>query len=60
MKKVLKEIQEGVFAKNWILENKAGRPGFLARRRIEKEHLAEKVGSELRAKMSWADKADKK
>lgn len=53
MKKVLQEIQNGDFAKNWILENKAGRPSFLAKRRMEKEHLAEKVGAELRAKMSW-------
>ncbi len=53
MKKVLGEIQNGEFAKNWILENKAGRPSFLAKRRIEAEHQAEKVGDELRAKMSW-------
>ncbi|MFV0504501.1 MAG: ketol-acid reductoisomerase [Lachnospirales bacterium] len=53
MKKVLKEIQEGTFARNWILENQAGRPGFLARRRIETEHQIEKVGAELRKKMLW-------
>lgn len=56
MKKVLTEIQTGEFAKNWILENKAGRPGFLATRRIQSEHLVEKVGADLRAKMSWSDK----
>ena len=53
MKKVLTEIQNGEFAKNWILENKANRPSFLAKRRIEKELLIEKVGDELRSKMSW-------
>lgn len=53
MKKVLKEIQEGVFAKNWILENQAGRPNFSSRRRIESEHQVEQVGRELRAMMSW-------
>lgn len=53
MKKVLTEIQEGVFARNWILENQAGRPNFLSRRRIESEHLVEKVGKELRSMMSW-------
>ncbi|MCL2380598.1 MAG: ketol-acid reductoisomerase [Treponema sp.] len=53
MKKVLSEIQSGEFAKNWILENKADRPSFLAKRRLESEHLVEKVGAELRAKMSW-------
>jgi len=56
MKKLLKEIREGDFAKNWILENKAGRPSFLAKRRIEKEMLLEKVGEELRSKMSWQKK----
>lgn len=55
MKQVLREIQEGQFAKEWILENKAGRPSFLAKRRIEKEHLVETVGAELRQKMSWTD-----
>ncbi len=53
MKKVLHEIQNGEFASKWILENKANRPSFLAKRRIEKDHLVEKVGAELRAKMSW-------
>lgn len=53
MKKVLDEIQTGVFARNWILENQANRPSFLATRRIQSEHLSEKVGAELRSKMSW-------
>lgn len=53
MKKVLGEIQDGTFAKNWILENKANRPAFNARRRIESEHQVEKVGKELRKMMSW-------
>jgi len=53
MKKVLAEIQNGEFAKNWILENKANRASFLAKRRVESEHLVEKVGAELRSKMSW-------
>ena len=56
MKKVITEIQNGEFARNWILENKAGRPSFLAKRRIESEHLLEKVGADLREKMSWSDK----
>lgn len=56
MKRVLTEIQNGEFARNWILENKAGRPSFLAKRRIESEHQVEQVGAELRAKMSWSDK----
>ncbi len=53
MKKVLAEIQDGTFARNWILENQCGRMNFNARRRLESEHPIEKVGKELRALMSW-------
>jgi ketol-acid reductoisomerase len=56
MKKVLKEIQTGQFAKNWILENQSGRAAFSARRRIEKEHQIEKVGKQLREMMAWIKK----
>lgn len=56
MKKVLSEIQNGEFARNWILENRADRPSFLAMRRMQSEHLSEKVGKELREKMSWNSK----
>ncbi len=58
MKKVLQEIQEGVFARNWIMENQVGRPNFMSRRRIESEHQVEKVGRELRAMMSWNKEID--
>jgi ketol-acid reductoisomerase len=54
MKKVLKEIQEGEFARNWILENQANRPFFSSKRRIEAEHQVEKVGRELRKAMKWS------
>ncbi len=54
MKKVLTEIQDGTFARNWIVENQARRPWFNATRRIQAEHQVEKVGSELRKMMSWA------
>ena len=56
MKKVLTEIQSGVFARNWILENQANRPQFLATRRRESEHQIETVGKELRSMMSWLKK----
>lgn len=56
MKKVLSEIQNGVFAKNWILENQAGCPSFKAIARQEKEHLVEKVGARLRSMMTWLKK----
>jgi ketol-acid reductoisomerase len=57
MKKVLTEIQDGTFARNWLLENDTNRPGFNARRRMEAEHPIEKVGKELRGMMSWIDTA---
>ncbi|MGL5353095.1 MAG: ketol-acid reductoisomerase [Clostridium sp.] len=55
MKKVLTEIQDGTFAKNWLLENAVGRPNFNATRRMESEHQIETVGKELRGMMSWID-----
>lgn len=56
MKKVLTEIQNGTFARNWLLENQIGCTNFLATRRIESEHQLEKVGAELRKMMSWTNK----
>jgi len=53
MKKILREIQSGQFAKEWILENKANQPTFQAMRRRDREHQIEKVGKELRAMMPW-------
>ncbi|PLV56682.1 ketol-acid reductoisomerase [Thermotoga sp. SG1] len=53
MKQMLKDIQTGKFAKDWILENQAGRPFFYTMRKKESEHLIEKVGKELRKMMPW-------
>jgi ketol-acid reductoisomerase len=53
MEQVLAEIQDGSFAREWILENQAGRPVFNAARRIEAEHEIEEVGKKLRGMMSW-------
>ena len=53
MKKILKEIQSGQFAREWILENKAGAPGFKATRRRERTHQIEDVGRRLRKLMPW-------
>jgi ketol-acid reductoisomerase len=58
MKKMLKEIQTGEFARDWILENKAGRPHFLATRKKEANHLIEEVGKNLREMMPYIKKAD--
>lgn len=55
MKKVLAEIQDGTFARNWLVENQVNRPQFSAIRRKEKEHQVEKVGKELRSMMSWTN-----
>lgn len=53
MWKVLEEIQNGTFAREWILENQTGRPSFNAYRKKEAEHKLEKVGAELRSMMPW-------
>jgi len=53
MKKILSEIQSGEFAREWILENRAGCPVFNALARQQKNHLIEKVGARLRSMMSW-------
>jgi ketol-acid reductoisomerase len=53
MRRILAEIQSGAFAKEWILENQAGRPVFNARYRQEADHPIEEVGRQLRAMMPW-------
>jgi ketol-acid reductoisomerase len=53
MKKALERIQTGEYAKSFILENRAGAPTLLARRRLMAEHEIEKVGEKLRAMMPW-------
>ena len=58
MKQVLTEIQDGTFAKNWILENQVGRTTFNAARAAHAETLAAKTGRELRAKMGWKQTQD--
>ncbi len=56
MRKVLSEIQDGTFAKDWLVENAVNRPYFKAKRRMESEHPLEVVGAKLRAMMSWLKK----
>lgn len=53
MRAILDEIQSGEFAREWILENMAGRPVYNSIKRIESEHLIEKVGKQLRSMMGW-------
>ena len=56
MAEVLWEIQNGTFARNWMLENKVAAPSFKAMRRINAEHYVEEVGAELRGMFSWIKK----
>lgn len=55
MRGILKDIQDGTYADNWIAEDKAGRNSFMARRKAEQELQIEKVGAELRAMMPFLD-----
>jgi len=56
MRGILTDIQEGSFARNWLLENQVNRPYFNAKKRIESESLLEKTGQKLRSLMSWLKK----
>jgi len=53
MKALLKEVQDGTFAKNWINENKTGRPSFKEMRKKEQDQILENVGAELRSHMPF-------
>ncbi len=57
MRKILKEIQSGQFARDFVTENQSGKPGFTAMRRQESEHPIENVGKDLRAMFSWMQEA---
>ncbi len=56
MKRVLSDIQTGKFARDWVLENKAGQPSFKAMRARQAAHPIEEVGTKLRAMMPWISK----
>ena len=56
MRAILEEIQDGSFAREWLLENQVGRPVFNAMSKREAEHPIEKVGAELRSMMPWLHK----
>ena len=57
MRRILKEIQNGEFAREWILENQAGRPTYNALHKSGSEHPIERIGAELRDMMSWLEKS---
>ena len=56
MRMILEEVQSGEFAREWILENQAGRPVYNALKRRGEEHLIEEVGAKLRGMMTWLSK----
>ena len=56
MKQILTDIQTGEYAKSFIIENRAGAPTLLSRRRLMAEHQIEVVGEQLRAMMPWIKK----
>jgi ketol-acid reductoisomerase len=56
MKRILADIQSGKFARDWVLENKAGQPSFKAMRTMSAAHPIEEVGERLRAMMPWIAK----
>lgn len=56
MQKILKEIQKGKFAREWMAENREGRPNFTKMRKEGQDHQIEKVGEKLRGLMSWMKK----
>ncbi len=55
MKKILSDIQDGSFAREWIAENRAGQENFKRMREEQSRHQVEVVGKELRAQMDWID-----
>jgi ketol-acid reductoisomerase len=55
MRRILQEVQDGRFAREWLAENKVGRPNFDRMRKADHEHLIEQVGKKLRAMMPWLD-----
>jgi ketol-acid reductoisomerase len=55
MKQLLTDIQDGTYARNWVLENQAGRPAFNLVRARERDTQIEQVGRQLRAMMPWLD-----
>jgi ketol-acid reductoisomerase len=56
MKRILADIQSGRFARDWVLENRAGQPSFKAMRAMSAAHPIEEVGERLRAMMPWIAK----
>jgi len=56
MRKILREIQDGTFAEEWVAEDDAGRPNFTKLVQAGEQHPIEEVGRKLRGLMSWVDR----
>jgi ketol-acid reductoisomerase len=55
MRRILEQVQDGSFAREWLAENRAGRPNFERLRQEDRDHLIEQVGTRLRAMMPWSE-----
>jgi ketol-acid reductoisomerase len=55
MRRILADVQDGSFAREWLDENRAGRPNFERLRQQDRDHPIEQVGRKLRAMMPWAE-----
>jgi len=55
MRKILQEVQNGAFAREWLAENRSGRPNFERMRQADRHHEIERVGAQLRAMMPWSE-----
>jgi ketol-acid reductoisomerase len=60
MQRILEAIQDGSFAREWLAENRAGRPNFERARQADQDHEIERVGAELRAMMPWSEEGKKR
>ena len=60
MRRILEEIQNGSFAREWLAENRAGRPEFERLRQADRDHEIERVGRVLRAMMPWSQEGQER
>jgi ketol-acid reductoisomerase len=60
MRRILEQVQDGSFAREWLAENRAGRPNFERLRQQDRDHLIEQVGARLRAMMPWSEEGKEK
>jgi ketol-acid reductoisomerase len=59
MRRILTAVQDGSFAREWLAENRAGRPNFERLRQADRDHEIERVGKTLRAMMPWSEEGKK-